>query len=436
MSDFCIGTYLKTMVFCMSNSCDQKQLVGAIMHSINTDFDETDDSKISNIVAGRKNPPKYIIGPARKYMSEDYDKLVDYFEDEVIPLVDPNKTTLLEWAIKKIINEDDSIEGSTVVDIISSETKDNMLISGGELGTFLAGTFLYALINTDNNGKTKSVKEIDDTFFLDIDTLRERKETKSVRGAVSSESENDAIEAKKFCMEHEEEIELLPLCQIAEFIDPNHKNVRHIYTDYKLCSEAVKGIMLESKNVRRMDFSNTSWIGESLEELDKRIHELKLTGKCEFLYDGGKYFHRAYQRYADKGIKEYDTRICKSLYDSKSIIMLTGKKARKTDLGFYMDQYLWTKKNYPRKRPKPPMDYLWEVADLGRCDEEEMTFWVCTFIIESCYLIAGYGKKIEDLPVADDNKTIGIGDSYWILNTQEDLYFYALLQLYEVFYHK
>ena len=436
MSDFCIGTYLKTMVCCMSNSCEQKQLVGAIMHSINTDFDETDDSRISNIVAGRKNPPKFIIGAARDYKSDRYDELVKYFEEEVIPLVDPNKTKILELAIKKIIDGDDSIEGSTVIDVIAGETKDKLLDNGCELETFLAGTFLYALINTDNRGKTKAVKDIGDSFFQNIDTPCERKRTASAKGGVSSDSEKDAIDAKKFCIEHEDEIELLPLCQIAEFIDPNHKNVRQIYTDYKLCSEAVKDIMLESKNVRRMDFTNTSWVGESLEELNKRIHELKLAVKREFLYDGAKYFHRAYQRYADKSIKEYETRIFKSLYDSKSIQMLTGKKERKTNLGFYMNQYLWIKENYPRKRPKPPMDYLWELANLGGCDEEQMTFWVCSFIIESCYEIAGHGKKLEDIPITDDNKTIDIGDSYWILNTQEDLYFYALLQLYEVFYHK
>lgn len=439
MRDFCIGIYLKTMVYCMSNSCDQKQLVGVIMHSLNSDFDETDDSRISNIVAGRKNPPKYIIGTARNYKSDRYDELVRYFEEEVIPLVDPNKTTLLDLAIKKIIDEDADIDEGTVVDVISGTTKEKMYDGNTGLGIFLAGTFLYALINTDNIGKTKSVKTIDDAFFNNVSIPRKRKETASAKGVdknIVTDKEKVAIGARKFCMEYEDEIELLPLCQIADFIDPYHNNVRQLYSDYKLLPEAVKEAILDAKNVRKMDFSNTAWVGESLDEINKRIHELKLTKEKEFLYDGAKYFHRAYRRYADKSIEEYDTRIFKSLYDSEALMRVTGKKTGKTDLGFYMNQYLWIKKNNPRKRPKPPMDYLWELANLGNCDEEEMTFWVCSFIIESCYEIAGFGKKIEDFPTADDGKTLDVGDSHWILNTQEDLYFYALLQLYKNFYHK
>ncbi len=81
------------------------------------------------------------------------------------------------------------------------------------------------------------------------------------------------------------------------------------------------------------------------------------------------------------------------------------------------------------------MDYLWELVNLECCTEEEMTFWVCKFVIESCHVIDDYRKQIGESSATNENSW-DVGDSYWLLNTQEDLYFYALLQLYLIFYHE
>ncbi len=435
---FCLGTYLKTMINCMSESCNQKQLVGVIMHSMNTDFDETDDSKISNIVAGRKNPPKYIINSAKKYNKDNYDELVRYYDANVIPLINPNKAILLERAIKRIIDEDESISWNTVIDVISGATKSSMYSCENNIGAFLAGTLLYVLIYTGNDGKITSVNSIDDAFFQNVDFISEKRnyELATITNAkYDADFDLTSIEAKKFCMEHECEIGLLPLCQIADYIDPYHNNVRKIFTDYKMCPGVVKEGILKAKKVAKLDFSNSGWIGESLNEIDKLIHQLKLAEQKEFLYDGGKYFHRAYQRYADKSINQYDTYIFSALINSKTLSKAASNQIKKTDLGGYIDQYLWIKKNCPRRRPKAPMDYLWELVNLECCTEEEMTFWVCKFVIESCHVIDDYRKQIGESSATNENSW-DVGDSYWLLNTQEDLYFYALLQLYLIFYHE
>lgn len=52
-----------------------------------------------------------------------------------------------------------------------------------------------------------------------------------------------------------------------------------------------------------------------------------------------------------------------------------------------------------------------------------MTYWVCLFIILSCYQIK------EDYIYEDDRwENVNIDDN--LIETQEDMYYYALLQLY------
>ena len=52
-----------------------------------------------------------------------------------------------------------------------------------------------------------------------------------------------------------------------------------------------------------------------------------------------------------------------------------------------------------------------------------MTYWVCLFIILSCYQI-----KEEYIYEDDRWENVNIDDN--LIETQEDMYYYALLQLY------
>lgn len=85
--------------------------------------------------------------------------------------------------------------------------------------------------------------------------------------------------------------------------------------------------------------------------------------------------------------------------------------------------FYWYKDEDPDHYVEPPMDYLWKLCDLGSCPEYEMTFWVCKFIITSSF------QMVEDgFPIDEKWQNVFIKDE--LIRTQEDMYYYALLQLY------
>lgn len=72
----------------------------------------------------------------------------------------------------------------------------------------------------------------------------------------------------------------------------------------------------------------------------------------------------------------------------------------------------------------PPMDYLWLEKDFGSCEEAELTFWLCRFVIDSCNNLYYRVKSCEF-------EMVNINDRY--AETQEDLYYCALNSLYNLY---
>lgn len=249
-------------------------------------------------------------------------------------------------------------------------------------------------------------------------------EEKNVVSSVSFEKEEfdeeTLMEAQKFCLKYEDEMDLLPLCQIAYVVAPLHRDVRKMYTDYKLCNSKVKRKIMELKQIPILDFSDKEWIKRCIDKYDKQIHEDGLTTK-EFLYEGAKYFHRAYERYSRCEIVDFEPQIFDRPF--KGGITQAFMKDNLTYLSFYIIDFYWYKQTDPEHYVEPPMDYLWHLCDLGGCPEPEMTFWVCKFIITSSY------QMVEDgYPV--DEKWQNVSIKRELIRTQEDMYYYALLQLY------
>lgn len=232
--------------------------------------------------------------------------------------------------------------------------------------------------------------------------------------------EETNMEAQKFCMKYEKELALLPLCQIAYDVDPLHNDVRKMYTDYKLCNSKVKRRIMELKEIPILDFSDVSWKERCINKYNNQILEDGLSTR-EFLYEGAKYFHRAYERYSEYEIVNFDPRIFERPF--KGGIAEAFLKDNLTYLSYYIIDFYWYKKEHPEHYVEPPMDYLWQLCDLGGCHEAEMTFWICKFIITSSYQMVedGYPK---------DERWENVFIKNELIQTQEDLYYYALLQLY------
>lgn len=256
--------------------------------------------------------------------------------------------------------------------------------------------------------------KVDENIAIEHHIVNVEKNEKTIKLSQEEFDEETILEAQRFCLKYEDEINLLPLCQVAYNVDPIHKNVRQMYTDYILCSSKVKRKILQFKNIPELKFYD-GWIDKCVKRYDKEIKEQGLTTK-NFLYDGGKYFHRAFERYSDCEIVEFDPWIFDRPYK-------VGYNNNLTTLGYYIIDFFWYKETDPDHYVQPPMDYLWELCDLGNCPEVEMTYWVCLFIIISSYQIVS-----DDYPV--DERWADIYINSELIKTQEDMYYYALLQLY------
>lgn len=264
----------------------------------------------------------------------------------------------------------------------------------------------------------QSVKE--DKTEDDRVIVEEKQNASSKLDEAENYDEETLMEAQRFCLKYEDEIALLPLCQIAYVVDPLHRDVRKMYTDYKLCNSKVRRKIMELKEMPILDFTDKNWIEKCIDKYNKQIHEDGLTTK-EFLYEGAKYFHRAYERYSDCEIVDFDPRIFDRPF--KGGMAQTFLKDNLTYLCYYIIDFYWYKKEDPEHYVEPPMDYLWHLCNLGGCPEPEMTYWVCKFIITSSY------QMVEDgYPV--DEKWWNVSIDQELIHTQEDMYYYALLQLY------
>ena len=72
---------------------------------------------------------------------------------------------------------------------------------------------------------------------------------------------------------------------------------------------------------------------------------------------------------------------------------------------------------------EPPIDMVFEKCNLGSCDESTMTFWTMRIIIDSCRTII-------------DPNLMYFGFEDLVIETQEDMYYYTILVLYNAFLRK
>jgi|GEM_PF-7115831 len=165
---FCLGMLLKTVVKCSINGqiALQKQIVGHFMHSLDTNYDETDDPLSSKIACGYKNPPTGVQDALDELTPDCYVKVRDYLENNLIKLINSNKRGLLVKTISLMIIDDEDIEPDSEVEVISKTKKKELTGETNDLAAFLAGVYIYVLRNTDNvNEKGVVVKTVN--HYLD-----------------------------------------------------------------------------------------------------------------------------------------------------------------------------------------------------------------------------------------------------------------------------
>lgn len=159
MKTLCFGSFATVLKSCKVSSVTQKRLVGAILMSVNDQYDiSNEDDTVHKLIKCERNLSDNVTDKA---LTADNKNVADYFKRNIVPLIDPNKRKLVILALGDIIAEDDTIDDATVVDKVDNLTK-HKVISATEFAfaDFLAGVFLYTAITVANTVGKDNISEI------------------------------------------------------------------------------------------------------------------------------------------------------------------------------------------------------------------------------------------------------------------------------------
>lgn len=226
--------------------------------------------------------------------------------------------------------------------------------------------------------------------------------------------------AHVFLSENNEEREYLPLCVLASSLHRHDKHTREIYTNFCRCSIELQKEILKQAEIDFSLPSCASWVDTGIDCLIKDIEKYKL-GR-NYLYEGAKYFHRAYERYKSEPwenltvIREFER-----ISMAPSWFGITSQS-----LLDYLEEYFnWlNKKSYDveyKDNPDPPFDYVWGLFDLGRVDEKEVCRWLMEAVHSTLIIIHNRAQGVRGVNHV-------MGDAF--PQTFEDKYYETLLWLY------
>lgn len=414
MSRFCLGTFFTAIKRCVDQGFVQGRDFREVFATMTFDYDPAPDM-IVHIVGGRKNPSRDFIEVIDNYDQGEYVKLCSCMSS-VTEHIDPNKIGLLERLIKKIVVEDETISDDTIVDLINGTTKKDLPGNYSDLSSFLTGLFIYAVKYSDNKDKSAYVKEIDEHYVAKI--LAEISDThKTPKEADDQLTELEELMASNFVVSHEKEKELIPLCHIAYLYHTQHCLYRPMYTEYVLSPLRIRKHILKLSGSLQIAKIESLHIDEALSKLLEDLEKYELSSE-RYIYLFNQYIFRTFKCYSNCDIKQYDMysfpRLCRT-------DKVSSKSGSFSSLDTYINEYLWLRDKGEKDDIPCPLDYLYNEKELDSCSEEELTFWLCRFVIDACINLICY-----DQPTVHD-----IDDQY--AETQEDLYYCALYWL-ERFY--
>lgn len=242
---------------------------------------------------------------------------------------------------------------------------------------------------------------------------REQMEVEAQKKAV-------AEAARVFLIDNEDEIEYLPLSAIAKSLKLKRKHHRAITTKFLRCSEEVQKEILKQANFQLIEVSKEQ-VSAALKLLKDDI-KTYCFGR-DVLYGGAKYFHRAMERYSDEKIEtvnpyRFEDFVNTRLYEDEHGL----QKNTKFNITLYDYMYDYRHSGRTNWLIQKPMDMVWERCNLGECPEEIMTFWTMRIVIDCCRVFA---KSEEDIIFDED-----------LIETQEDMYYYAVMALYSTYIAK
>lgn len=149
MKKLCFGTFVTILKRCKAKRISQKRLCGTMLLSIAPTYDISgEDGTVSDLILGKKNLSPIVTDTAP---GADPHAISDYFKQNILQMLDSNKRNLIVLALKDIIVSDDSIKPDTVVELVNSMTKEDIIRRNAfVLEDFLADILLYTVLNVEN----------------------------------------------------------------------------------------------------------------------------------------------------------------------------------------------------------------------------------------------------------------------------------------------
>ena len=243
------------------------------------------------------------------------------------------------------------------------------------------------------------------------------------REQMEVEAQKKAVDeaARVFLIDNEDEIEYLPSSAIAKSLNLKRKHHRAITTKFLRCSEEVQKEILKQANFQLIEVSK-----EQVSAALKRLKDdIKACGfGRDILYDGAKYFHRAMERYSGEKIEtvnpyRFEDFVNTRLYEDDAHRLLKDTQFNRTLYDYMYDYRHSGRTNWLTQKP---MDMVWKQCNLGECPEEIMTFWMMRIVIDCCRVF----DESEEGFIFDED----------LIETQEDMYYYAVMVLYNTYIAK
>ena len=233
-------------------------------------------------------------------------------------------------------------------------------------------------------------------------------------------------EAEKFIITNGDEIDYLPLCVFANNLNKIKKHKRDIYNNYNLCSDEVKKIILEKRNIFIKKIPNDKWYRQCVELLRKDVEKYEL-GRSVF-YENAKYVERCMEFYSDNSCKGFSNEefIFEDYHIDENKMVKRG--SHKTSLFIYISRYLEFKEdtrkydNTSNVKYYAPCDYVWNMS--VQESEEIYCYWNALLMRYICMNIREYNSEYSFISGVYSQVSDLTADSF------EDLYYLSLYELY------
>lgn len=197
MKRLCYASLLKVLYHCKPYNVSQSLINGTMLLILDDYEDLTgDDNAASRMATGHRNVSSEAGAEARNV---EVSIVVDYFRDNVIPLLNKAKIKTAILALKDILADDNSIPGDTPIYLESFKTKDEIInetvFDPAEL---IANVFLYTVANVKSSELKNDIIEVTDEYLnsftpmIDSISLRKNKvsSTASIQKTIKDKNFN------------------------------------------------------------------------------------------------------------------------------------------------------------------------------------------------------------------------------------------------------